>query len=43
MSLVQLEPRVDAGALERELKQQITGEVRFDSISRALYSTDASV
>src|SRR5258708_25875955 len=24
--------RVDAGALERELKQQITGEVRFDSI-----------
>jgi FAD/FMN-containing dehydrogenase len=43
MSLVQLEPRVDAGALERELRQQITGEVRFDSISRALYSTDASV
>ena len=43
MSLVQLEPKVDAGALERELKQQITGEVRFDSISRALYSTDASV
>jgi FAD/FMN-containing dehydrogenase/Fe-S oxidoreductase len=42
MSLVQLQP-VDAGALERELKQQIEGEVRFDSISRALYSTDASV
>lgn len=34
---------VDVGALERELKDQIEGEVRFDSISRALYSTDASV
>src|ERR1700688_2542361 len=42
MSLVQLEPRVNVGALERELKQQIEGEVRFDQISRALYSSDAS-
>ena len=30
-------------ALERELREQIEGEVRFDAISRALYSTDASV
>src|ERR1700680_4343266 len=43
MSLVQLEPRVDANALEGELRKQLEGEVRFDAISRALYSTDASV
>src|SRR6202166_3576571 len=43
MSLVQLETTVDVSALERELRQQLTGEVRFDPISRALYSTDASV
>ncbi|MGA3187572.1 MAG: FAD-binding oxidoreductase, partial [Bryobacteraceae bacterium] len=30
-------------ALERELKDSIEGEVRFDKISRALYSNDASV
>ena len=30
-------------ALERELKASIEGEVRFDKISRALYSNDASV
>ena len=30
-------------ALERELKATIEGEVRFDKISRALYSNDASV
>jgi FAD/FMN-containing dehydrogenase/Fe-S oxidoreductase len=29
--------------LQRELERQIEGEVRFDAISRALYSTDASV
>ncbi len=29
-------------ALEHSLKQQITGEVLFDRISRVLYSTDAS-
>jgi FAD/FMN-containing dehydrogenase/Fe-S oxidoreductase len=29
--------------LERELRAQLEGEVRFDAISRALYSTDASV
>src|SRR5258706_5147970 len=53
MSLVQLEtgtpvPQanagwVEAGALKRELESCIEGEVRFDKISRALYSTDASV
>src|SRR5688572_7518070 len=30
-------------ALQRELEGAIDGEVRFDKISRALYSTDASV
>jgi FAD/FMN-containing dehydrogenase/Fe-S oxidoreductase len=34
---------VDAGALRRELESTLEGEVRFDKISRALYSTDASV
>ncbi len=34
---------VNATALERELARQIEGETRFDPISRALYSTDASV
>ena len=29
--------------MRRELEQQISGEVRFDAVSRALYSTDASV
>src|SRR3984893_9086171 len=43
MSLVQLEPRTDASALEGELRKQLEGEVRFDALSRALYSTDASV
>ncbi|HTK28059.1 MAG TPA: FAD-linked oxidase C-terminal domain-containing protein [Vicinamibacterales bacterium] len=32
-----------AAALQRALEQQIEGEVRFDRVSRALYSTDASV
>jgi FAD/FMN-containing dehydrogenase/Fe-S oxidoreductase len=35
--------RVDASALERALRAAIDGEVRFDPVSRALYSTDASV
>ena len=53
MSLVQLDtgtpvPQanatlVDSGAMRRELESVIEGEVRFDKISRALYSTDASV
>src|SRR5947209_2589499 len=34
---------VDIPALRRELEREIQGEVRFDSVSRALYSTDASV
>jgi FAD/FMN-containing dehydrogenase/Fe-S oxidoreductase len=43
MSLVQLETKVDAEAVRRDLESCIEGEVRFDKISRALYSTDASV
>jgi FAD/FMN-containing dehydrogenase/Fe-S oxidoreductase len=35
--------QVDVPALERELKAAIKGEIRFDKVSRALYSTDASV
>ena len=29
--------------LQRDLEQELSGEVRFDAVSRALYSTDASV
>jgi FAD/FMN-containing dehydrogenase/Fe-S oxidoreductase len=35
--------RIDVDALRRDLEAVIEGEVRFDKISRALYSTDASV
>ena len=35
--------QVDVPALERELEASIEGEIRFDKVSRALYSTDASV
>src|SRR5688500_11037571 len=35
--------RVDVAALERALRGAIAGEVRFDRVTRALYSTDASV
>jgi len=34
---------VDPIALKAELERNLSGEVRFDSLSRALYSTDASV
>ena len=34
---------VDREALRRELEAALEGEVRFDALSRALYSTDASV
>ncbi len=53
MSLVQIESGfpaahaqahlVDADLLRRELEKAIEGDVRFDSMSRSLYSTDASV
>jgi FAD binding domain len=33
---------VDAVALERDLRERVDGEVRFDAGSRAAYSTDAS-
>ncbi len=38
MTLIQ----VDTG-LERELREQLEGEVRFDDVTRAIYSTDASI
>jgi FAD/FMN-containing dehydrogenase/Fe-S oxidoreductase len=34
---------VSIAPLERELRDSVEGEVRFDKVSRALYSTDASV
>ena len=34
---------VTDSALQRDLEREIAGEVRFDRVSRALYSTDASV
>ncbi len=34
---------VDAAGLQAALVENVTGEVRFDRLSRALYSTDASV
>jgi len=33
---------VDVRGLERDLKKELEGEVRFDAASRALYATDAS-
>lgn len=41
MSLVSIGVNVEA--LQWDLEKEITGEVRFDTVSRALYSTDASV
>jgi FAD/FMN-containing dehydrogenase/Fe-S oxidoreductase len=47
MSLVELpqveKPAVDVAGLRAALTQAIAGEVRFDGLDRALYSTDASV
>ncbi len=34
---------VNVDALRRELEAELDGEVRFDTVSRALYATDASV
>ena len=36
-------PAVDSEALRHELEGRIEGEVRFDPVSRALYSTDFEV
>ena len=38
----QATPMLDLAALERDLRAQVRGEVRFDEGSRALYTTDAS-
>src|SRR4051812_16267302 len=35
--------RIDSDALRQDLTSHMQGEVRFDSLSRALYATDASV
>ncbi len=48
MSTVELpvvapKPAPDIAGLEAALRRTISGEVRFDRLSRALYSTDASV
>ena len=36
-------PPIDVEGLRRALESRLKGEVRFDKVSRALYSTDASV
>src|SRR5690242_14378793 len=36
------DPGVDARSLERALRSRVSGEVRFDAGSRALYATDGS-
>ena len=36
-------PGVAVAELQRELASQVHGDFRFDTVSRALYSTDASV
>ncbi|HEX5543507.1 MAG TPA: hypothetical protein VFX60_18465, partial [Micromonospora sp.] len=33
---------IDLAALERDLREHVDGEVRFDAGSRAAYSTDSS-
>src|SRR5258707_10995647 len=43
MNLVQLEGKVDAEAVRRDLDTCIEGDARLDKIARALYSTDASI
>ncbi|GIW81250.1 MAG: hypothetical protein KatS3mg105_3057 [Gemmatales bacterium] len=43
LPLIDAPGTVDAALLENSLRQRITGEVRFDRLSRAIYSTDASV
>src|SRR5436190_21001919 len=40
---IEAKPDIDARRLQAALIAQIEGEVRFDRISQALYSTDASV
>jgi FAD/FMN-containing dehydrogenase/Fe-S oxidoreductase len=35
-------PAIDVGTLERDLRAAVSGEVRFDAGSKAVYSTDAS-
>ena len=43
-SLAQVEPHtIDVAALRAALVAAVAGEVRFDRLDRALYSTDASV
>src|SRR5262249_56314041 len=40
---IRSEIAVTASTLQLDLEREIAGEVRFDPVSRALYSTDASV
>lgn len=36
-------PVIDADGLRRALERSVSGDVRFDAVTRALYSTDASI
>ncbi|MFL6447389.1 MAG: FAD-binding and (Fe-S)-binding domain-containing protein [Bryobacteraceae bacterium] len=40
---MQVPPTINSEAMRHDLVSGISGEVRFDALSRALYSTDASV
>ena len=42
-ALPQTAAMISGDALRQELAQQVSGETRFDAVSRVLYSTDASV
>ncbi|MBF8299630.1 MAG: FAD-dependent oxidoreductase, partial [Dehalococcoidia bacterium] len=35
--------KADTAALAAELRKRVAGDVRFDDVSRVLYSTDASI
>ena len=35
-------PSIDAAALERELRENVRGDISFDTLTRGLHSTDAS-
>ena len=43
MSLVNISQALNVEAFRQALSETIEGEIRFDKVSRALYSTDASV
>ena len=41
--MVNTDSQTETYELQKELEQNITGEVRFDQMSKTIYSTDASI